>query len=152
MSLEYYATLDRLQDECLIKNVQLYGYEDSATNYERVGLGINNKLHWLDLQDFTLEELKPQLEVLGLCLNLNTGLWGIFNGIIGVSNIKLSINHYDRSKVDINKFPTTNYKSVSDYSNGDNPWWDCCDLASNYDLGEKWEEDEDDGCNELNQA
>lgn len=139
----YWATLNRLQKECKVKNVQLYAYEDVVDAYERGALLIEDKLHWLDLQNFSLAELKGHLEVVGLCLNEESKLWGIYEGLIGIPNIHPYIEYFDREKQDINLLATTTLKEVTTAGSPTEPWWGACELAEHFELGEPCDEDED---------
>lgn len=137
----YWATLNRLREECKVDHVQLYAYEDANDVYERGALLIEGKLHWLDLQNFSLAELKGHLEVVGLCLSEERKAWGIYDGLVGIPYIDLYIEHFDREKQDINLLATTILKKVTTAGGPTDPWWGACELAEHFELGEPCDED-----------
>ncbi|MED6317749.1 MAG: hypothetical protein VYA60_11010 [Pseudomonadota bacterium] len=138
----YWATLNRLRKECKVDHVQLYAYKDTIDVYERGALLIEGKLHWLDLQNFSLAELKGHLEVVGLCLNEERKMWGVYDGLVGIPYIDLYIEHFDREKQDVNLLATTVLKGVTTVGSPTEPWWGACELAEHFELGEPCDEDE----------
>ena len=122
--------------------MQLYRYSDERYNYERCALVINSKLHWLDIQDFTLEDLKPQLEMVGISVNTKNELWGIFHGLVATSCIDFYVVDYDRKSIDINTLATSSHKNISLNMSGDSVWWDISSIADDYELGEIDDDDE----------
>ena len=144
LDLGFYETLERVEGSHPVKNVQLYAYEDTRDTYERAALVIDHKLCWLDIQDFTIEQLRPYLENIGVCVNVDREQWGIYHGIIGHSRFPFYITHFDRAEADINTLATTSHKSISNYMEGYDPFWDLSDLLEEYDLVEQFDDDEDD--------
>lgn len=144
LDLGFYETLERVEASHPVKNVQLYAYEDTVNVYERVALVIDNKLCWLDIHEFTIEQLRPHLENIGISVNVEREKWGVYHGIIGHSRFGFPVTHFDRAETDINMLATTSHKSISNNADENDPFWDISDLSEEYDLGEQFDDEYED--------
>lgn len=128
--------IDELFLASTVKGVVLCKNNSSleTDKYARVGVVINKKIHWLDYNDFYIEEIKGAINALGVGMDTKQLTWGIFSGIIAKTCYHIQVLGFNENEQDAEQLVTGTNRSVSQPMSDKYFYWDLCCLMEEYDI------------------